>query len=438
MTTRSTLAISGISALLLTAALGGCAGTEFSSTLPGFGAPETRATDSAAAEASAHYLTIADTGIDVGVFGENLAAAVAEQNTDAYGVESRVIDTPAGDETADLSSTAPDYLAAEEAADAADGFDEVLDSGAASDFTEQEQNLDLTEAAIAADDIEVDRVVVAVDDISSEGVSATEVEVSVDLYVARELNTGVVWEEVIAHVATVDASGEIVAYEVQDDFWYAQEGVYNPADETEPGNLSPEELSGEDTEEDLTSAEIESSGEASTALYGKEDLAVQTVLNSTQRAKVVAYANKYWNNYNPAYIPSEQDCTNFISQALFAGGWTKVTGLYNTDGAWWYTGNALLPKSYAWATAQNFYNFAVKESKRSKVHASVYDLLPGQVLQYDVTATGMNHTMVVTKVVDGAPYLTYHTSDNHNKPFSAVAVAVRVHDTTPRWFPLSV
>ncbi len=47
---------------------------------------------------------------------------------------------------------------------------------------------------------------------------------------------------------------------------------------------------------------------------------------------MVAYAQKYWNNYNPAYPDfngqgAGGDCTNFVSQALKAGGWKARTRL---------------------------------------------------------------------------------------------------------------
>lgn len=44
----------------------------------------------------------------------------------------------------------------------------------------------------------------------------------------------------------------------------------------------------------------------------------------------------------------------------------------------------------------------------------------------------MSHTMIVTNWINNVPYLTYHTSDTLNKPFTAISHL----DVT--WFALNV
>ncbi|MCZ4150937.1 hypothetical protein BZG21_41870, partial [Escherichia coli] len=39
-----------------------------------------------------------------------------------------------------------------------------------------------------------------------------------------------------------------------------------------------------------------------------------------RRDLAVAYADQWWNSINPAYEEFEVDCTNYVSQCLFAGG----------------------------------------------------------------------------------------------------------------------
>lgn len=51
------------------------------------------------------------------------------------------------------------------------------------------------------------------------------------------------------------------------------------------------------------------------------------------------YLEKYWKNYNPSYRSFKNkggDCTNFISQALRAGGWKDKPGWYRNANYWWY------------------------------------------------------------------------------------------------------
>lgn len=50
--------------------------------------------------------------------------------------------------------------------------------------------------------------------------------------------------------------------------------------------------------------------------------------------------------------------------------------------------------------------------KRATLLNNYYELLPGDILQYEVKgATKMTHTMIVTKIENGEPYLSYHTDN---------------------------
>ena len=52
-----------------------------------------------------------------------------------------------------------------------------------------------------------------------------------------------------------------------------------------------------------------------------------------------------------------------------------------------------------------------------------YQLEPGDILQYKAKGeSNMTHTMIVTKKgADGMPYLSYHTNNTLDKPFSEMA-----------------
>ncbi|PZT76055.1 hypothetical protein DNK56_22020 [Streptomyces sp. AC1-42W] len=140
---------------------------------------------------------------------------------------------------------------------------------------------------------------------------------------------------------------------------------------------------------------------------------------------IVAYANKYWKNPNKgAYRTYGNDCTNFVSQAMKAGGWSTVgptdPGRRSNNAKWFYT-IFVNRTSYTWAGAENWYWFAVKHSKRTKILDNVYQLASSDVLQADWDRNGnINHTMVVTKKYNGVPYLTYHTTNTHNKSLKKI------------------
>lgn len=83
---------------------------------------------------------------------------------------------------------------------------------------------------------------------------------------------------------------------------------------------------------------------------------------SYNRSAAAAYANTYWSNYNTAYYNmSPNDCTNFVSQALLAGGMVYVGYGTQGDTNWWYIG-APPPDpnwSYSWAVAPDSFTYWV-------------------------------------------------------------------------------
>ena len=229
------------------------------------------------------------------------------------------------------------------------------------------------------------------------------------LHVTRtvaELPQGELWEEMIPITLTSTSEGELRVNHVE----------VSPL-----ASLNAAELA-----ERTTTPSLEE-GAASIDLSGPAAPRPQAI-NAT---KVVNYAKKWWNGRNRDYPTKyKNDCTNFASQAMHQGGWKTVSGCYRSDKAWWY--NAL-NTSYSWGGAENFYRFAVNESKRAKTLRYVKDLWLGDILQYKSKgATNMSHTMIVTNWINKIPYLTYHTRDTLNKPFTAV----KHLDVT--WFALNV
>ncbi|MFI1563863.1 amidase domain-containing protein [Streptomyces sp. NPDC020490] len=137
--------------------------------------------------------------------------------------------------------------------------------------------------------------------------------------------------------------------------------------------------------------------------------------------KMVSYANKYWDHHNGAYRTYSSDCTNFISQSMLAGGWGPAGGslIQRTSNKYWFYGPSTLWTSYTWAGAENWYWFASKHSRRTKILDNVWKLDKADVLQADWNRNNVvDHSMIVTKRYRGTPYLTYHSGDTHNKSLS--------------------
>ncbi|WP_346137396.1 amidase domain-containing protein [Lentzea roselyniae] len=130
---------------------------------------------------------------------------------------------------------------------------------------------------------------------------------------------------------------------------------------------------------------------------------------------IADYANTYVWNPNPDYRVYSQDCTNFLSQAMKAGGWQPVDGDRTWDGAWYY-GNWTWTTSYTWAGAENWYWFATYQTQRTWILPYVYDLGFADVLQLDFQQDNIiDHSMIVTMVNTVDVHLTYHSGPEHNK-----------------------
>lgn len=79
------------------------------------------------------------------------------------------------------------------------------------------------------------------------------------------------------------------------------------------------------------------------------------------------------------------------------------------DQYWEYSASDLY-RSYSWAAAQNFFNYARNYSGHTTVKGRIESLWLGDIIQYDVGWDGMNHSMiVVNRTGTGKVYLAMHT-----------------------------
>lgn len=137
---------------------------------------------------------------------------------------------------------------------------------------------------------------------------------------------------------------------------------------------------------------------------------------------MAAYAEKYWNNYNPDYPNfnghgAGGDCTNFVSQSLKAGGWKHAPG-YVYDYTKWFGTKDIQSDSFV---GVNEWSWFTQNAKRSTPLANVYQMQIGDVVQVDFDRDGSkDHTMMVSYVANGMPYLTYHSSNTYRRSLSSI------------------
>lgn len=136
------------------------------------------------------------------------------------------------------------------------------------------------------------------------------------------------------------------------------------------------------------------------------------------RLKAVQYANLWWNGTNPKYRRFNDDCTNFISQCLHAGG-APMHGAPNRSAGWWYGGGTW---SYSWTVAHALQLY-LKNSKgglNTREVETVDELQLGDIICYDFEGDGrFNHNTIITAVdIYDVPLVNAHTTDSRHRFWS--------------------
>ncbi|MEG0259156.1 MAG: amidase domain-containing protein [Lysinibacillus sp.] len=134
------------------------------------------------------------------------------------------------------------------------------------------------------------------------------------------------------------------------------------------------------------------------------------------RVAAVNYARLWWNRANPVFPFFSVDCTNFISQCLLAGG-APMRGVPNREKGWWIQGGNW---SFSWSVAHSlrWYLQGSTTGLKGRRVQNASDLEIGDVIFYDFQGDGrIDHSVIVTSVQDGVPYVHAHTSDSENRHY---------------------
>lgn len=100
------------------------------------------------------------------------------------------------------------------------------------------------------------------------------------------------------------------------------------------------------------------------------------------RYAAVDYAWRYVWTPNPAYRQYPNDCTNFVSQCMRAGGWQQIGQTSHTNPSNWFYRGAPLASSYTWTGANYFENFLMISGRGYRI-VDQRNLLPGDVIAAD-------------------------------------------------------
>ena len=137
------------------------------------------------------------------------------------------------------------------------------------------------------------------------------------------------------------------------------------------------------------------------------------------RVDAVAYALRWARSRNPDFYDYAQiggDCTNFVSQSVYAG---SLVMNYTPDFGWYYI-NAN-DKSPSWTGVQFFYNFMTNNNGVGPFgkEAPLRELLPGDVIQLGNANDVFYHSLVLTGIRQTrrgrSYYVSAHSQDAFNR-----------------------
>ena len=144
------------------------------------------------------------------------------------------------------------------------------------------------------------------------------------------------------------------------------------------------------------------------------------------RMKAVNYALIYGQEgvRNPQYKSYGSNCTNFVSQCLYTGG-------FQMDSEWWYDfKRSYRENSAAWGVADNLYRYLINTKKfsvsyipkDSDVSNVVDECRVGDVIAYnnwdDVAVGVINHTAIISKIENGVIFYCGNTNDRVDEEFT--------------------
>jgi len=140
-----------------------------------------------------------------------------------------------------------------------------------------------------------------------------------------------------------------------------------------------------------------------------------------RRDLAAAYADRWWNEANPAYEEFDVNCTNYVSQCIFAGrAPMNYTG--RRDSGWWYRGREGAREwwSYSWSVANALARYLANPKHaglRAREVSSASELKLGDAIAYDWFGDGhIHHSTIVTAFDrDGMPLVNANTVPSRHR-----------------------
>lgn len=133
------------------------------------------------------------------------------------------------------------------------------------------------------------------------------------------------------------------------------------------------------------------------------------------RERAVEYARKWAFSRNPLfndYTGIGGNCTNFVSQSLYAG---SCTMNYTPIFGWYYLSDT--ERTASWSGVQFFYNFLTSNQGVGPYGREVMpdQIMLGDVIQLGRTESGYYHTLLVVGDEEGVPLVAAQSDDAYGR-----------------------
>jgi len=142
------------------------------------------------------------------------------------------------------------------------------------------------------------------------------------------------------------------------------------------------------------------------------------VITEYRRDRAVSYAKRWAFERNPLfenYTGIGGDCTNFVSQSIYAGACVMN---YTPTFGWYYISPT--DRAAAWTGVQFFYNFITSNTGEGPFGEEVNEgnLVLGDVIQLSREDGTFYHTLIVTGFAPDGYLVSAHSDDALNRPLS--------------------
>ncbi|MFI8190928.1 amidase domain-containing protein [Streptomyces sp. NPDC085946] len=170
---------------------------------------------------------------------------------------------------------------------------------------------------------------------------------------------------------------------------------------------------------------------------------------SISRSGTSKWAKKHWNDRHEY----SQDCTNFVSKALYHGGGMRMKGVgkdKKSTNYWWRTKHSSPPHSgggfyylwsHTWTVADKMETFLSKHSAGIvNTESKQKEAKVGDVVFFNWGGKGgWDHAGVITKMKNGKAYVSAHNNNRLNQRLDTYINSQRgtwanIHRVIPEWY----